>query len=61
MVPTTTIDRAMVGVVKSNVGEPPVAPTVQLAAGADVDSFKLVDKGKRGIWRDPHSAGPDIT
>ena len=43
----------MVGVVKSNVGEAPVAPAVQLAAGADVDRHKLVDKGKRGIWRDP--------
>ena len=53
IVPATTIDRAMVGVVKSNVGEPPATPTDQLAAGADVDRFKLVDKGKRGIWRDP--------
>lgn len=51
IVPATTIDRAMVGVVKSNVGE---APSVtELAAGADVDRFKLVDKGKRGIWREP--------
>jgi uncharacterized membrane protein YqiK len=53
IVPATTIDRAMVGVVKSNVGAPPAAPTVQLEAGADVDSNKLVDKGNRGIWRDP--------
>jgi uncharacterized membrane protein YqiK len=53
IVPATTIDRAMVGVVKSNVGLPPAAPAAQLAAGADVDSFKLVDKGMRGIWRDP--------
>jgi uncharacterized membrane protein YqiK len=53
IVPATTIDRAMVGVVKSNVGPPPAAPAAQLAAGADVDSFKLVDKGMRGIWRDP--------
>jgi uncharacterized membrane protein YqiK len=53
IVPATTIDRAMVGVVKSNVGEPPATTTDQLAAGADVDRFKLVDKGKRGIWRDP--------
>jgi uncharacterized membrane protein YqiK len=53
IVPATTIDRAMVGVVKSNVGAAPVAPEVQLAAGADVDRHKLVDKGKRGIWRDP--------
>jgi uncharacterized membrane protein YqiK len=53
IVPATTIDRAMAGVVKSNVGAPPAAPTAQLAAGADVDSFKLVDKGNRGIWRDP--------
>jgi uncharacterized membrane protein YqiK len=53
IVPATNIDRAMVGVVKSNVGDPPVAPAVQLAAGADVDSNKLVDKGNRGIWRDP--------
>jgi uncharacterized membrane protein YqiK len=53
IVPATTIDRAMVGVVKSNVGPPPATPAEQLAAGADVDSFKLVDKGMRGNWRDP--------
>jgi uncharacterized membrane protein YqiK len=53
IVPATTIDQAMVGVVKSNVGPPPAAPAEQLEAGADIDRFKLVDKGMRGIWRDP--------
>jgi uncharacterized membrane protein YqiK len=53
IVPATTIAKATVGVVKSNVGEPPAIPAGQLAAGADVDLLKLVDEGKRGIWRNP--------
>jgi uncharacterized membrane protein YqiK len=53
IVPATTIAKATVGVVKSNVGEPPAIPAAQLAAGADVDLLKLVDEGKRGIWRNP--------
>jgi uncharacterized membrane protein YqiK len=51
--PATTIAKATVGVVKSNVGAPPIVPEAQLAAGADVDQLKLVAEGKRGIWRNP--------
>ncbi len=42
MVPVTNIEKATVGVVKSNVGEPP--------ASEDVTENRLVSKGQRGIW-----------
>lgn len=51
IVPATTIDRAMVGVVKSNVGDAP--SLADLAVSEAGDRVKLVDKGKRGIWREP--------
>lgn len=43
LVPITTIEKAQVGVVKSNVGE--------RASGEKADM--LVDRGERGIWRQP--------
>jgi regulator of protease activity HflC (stomatin/prohibitin superfamily) len=43
MVPITTIEKAQVGVVKSNVG--------QRASGEGVGM--LVNRGERGIWREP--------
>ena len=55
--PTTTIEKATVGVVKSNVGETPKTPAAQLAAGADHDVNKLVENGKRGIWKNPYLPG----
>jgi len=52
-VPVTTIEKATVGVVKSNVGDRPV-----LSKESEVDRpsgrlGRLVSKGQRGIWRDP--------
>ena len=52
IVPATTVDRAMVGVVKSNVGERPISAEKELAEG-DSDRNKLVDRGQRGILREP--------
>ena len=43
MVPITTIEKAQVGVVKSNVGE----------RAADEGDSMLVNRGERGIWREP--------
>ena len=53
-VPVTTIDKATVGVVKSNVGGRPVA-----AEGEESTAGKrrLVNVGERGIWREPLSEG----
>ena len=49
-VPATTIEKATVGVVKSNVGDRPKA-----AEGAEdnVGLRRLVAQGERGIWRQP--------
>lgn len=44
-VPVTNIEKATVGVIKSNVGEAPVDDS-----GADAN---IVDRGQRGIWRQP--------
>ena len=44
-----TIRKAEVGVVKSNVGEPPPSGNTELESGAR----KLVNQGQLGIWRDP--------
>ena len=46
VVPVTTIEKATVGVVKSNVGERP-------AAGLSASGRALVERGQRGIWREP--------
>ncbi|NOZ41210.1 MAG: hypothetical protein GXP24_13440, partial [Planctomycetes bacterium] len=49
-VPATSIEKATVGVVKSNVGDRPVT------AEGDVDNVgqrRLVAQGERGIWRQP--------
>jgi len=47
--PVLTIEKAQVGVVKSNVGTTPPAGEGELAAGLR----RLVDRGQRGIWREP--------
>lgn len=47
--PVLTIRKAEVGVVKSNVGETPPSGTDDPATGAR----KLVERGQRGIWREP--------
>ena len=47
--PVLTIEKAEVGVVKSNVGEPPAPGAGELAAG----ERRLVEKGQRGIWKEP--------
>lgn len=52
LVPSTKVERAMVGVVKSNVGERPAGVAGETDASAS-DRNKLVDKGMRGIWREP--------
>ena len=44
-----TIEKAEVGVVKSNVGEDPPAG----AGDVETGTRKLVEKGQRGIWRTP--------
>lgn len=49
-VPATTIEKATVGVVKSNVGERP--PHVE-GEEDNVGLRRLVDQGQRGIWRQP--------
>ncbi len=46
-VPVTNIEKATVGVVKSNVGETP--------EGVKPGEAKIVDKGQRGIWNEPYS------
>ncbi len=51
-VPATTIEKASVGVVKSNVGERPI-PAEGDAEGPTGRLSRLVAKGERGIWRDP--------
>jgi len=52
IVPVTTIEKATVGVVKSNVGErpQPKEESPELPTGR---IGRLVAKGQRGIWRDP--------
>ncbi|MEM8945818.1 MAG: SPFH domain-containing protein [Planctomycetota bacterium] len=52
-VPATTIEKASVGVVKSNVGDRPAAPAEGEAARPSGRLGRLVAKGQRGIWRDP--------
>jgi regulator of protease activity HflC (stomatin/prohibitin superfamily) len=47
--PVLSIEKAQVGVVKSNVGTDPVPGTGDIEAG----ERKLVDLGQRGIWRTP--------
>jgi uncharacterized membrane protein YqiK len=47
--PVLSIEKAEVGVVKSNVGTDPVPGTGDIEAG----ERKLVDLGQRGIWRTP--------
>ncbi len=52
-VPATTIEKATVGVVKSNVGDRP-APVADGEADRPSGRLgRLVAKGQRGIWRDP--------
>ena len=50
IVPVTTIEKATVGVVKSNVGERSTREEIE-AEG--ITSRHLVNKGDRGIWREP--------
>ncbi|MHC5004304.1 MAG: SPFH domain-containing protein [Planctomycetota bacterium] len=47
MVPVTNVEKATVGVVKSNVGRLPDE------AGTAVGEGQLVERGQRGIWREP--------
>lgn len=47
--PVLTIEKAEVGVVKSNVGDDPIPGT----GDAETGKRKLVNRGHRGIWRDP--------
>ena len=54
--PVTTIEKAMVGVVKSNVGERSTAEELE-AEGAT--SRHLVSRGDRGIWREPLLEGQE--
>lgn len=56
IVPATTVERAMVGVVKSNVGGRP-SSLERDGKETDYDRRKLVDKGQRGIWREPLPPG----
>ena len=49
-VPVTTIKKATVGVVKSNVGDRPVVPE---GGASNAGKRRLVDVGERGIWREP--------
>ena len=48
VVPVTTIEKATVGVVKSNVGLRPPG-----SDDDDVGARRLVQRGQRGIWREP--------
>lgn len=54
--PVTTIEKAMVGVVKSNVGERSTAEEIE-AEGET--SRHLVSRGDRGIWREPLLEGQE--
>jgi uncharacterized membrane protein YqiK len=47
--PVLTIEKAQVGVVKSNVGDDPIPGTGDTETG----KRKLVNRGHRGIWLDP--------
>ncbi|MCH8839860.1 MAG: hypothetical protein IH831_04135 [Planctomycetes bacterium] len=49
-VPVTTIEKATVGVVKSNVGDRPVVPE---GGTSDAGKRRTVKVGERGIWREP--------
>ncbi|MFB3107589.1 MAG: SPFH domain-containing protein, partial [Pseudomonadales bacterium] len=50
IVPVTTVEKASVGVVKSNVGTRPIA----LEGEEDTSGQRrLVTRGQRGIWREP--------
>jgi len=49
-VPVTTIKKATVGVVKSNVGDRPIVPE---GGASNAGQRRLVDVGERGIWREP--------
>ncbi|MCH7752211.1 MAG: hypothetical protein IH898_08670 [Planctomycetes bacterium] len=49
-VPVTTIEKATVGVVKSNVGDRPV---VSEGGTSDAGKRRTVKVGERGIWREP--------
>jgi hypothetical protein len=51
-VPVTTIEKAMVGVVKSNVGDRPLEDS-QPQPNVTGRLAGLVAKGQRGIWREP--------
>lgn len=54
--PIVTIEKATVGVVKSNVGERP-APTVDAENKPEGRLARLVARGERGIWREPLKPG----
>jgi regulator of protease activity HflC (stomatin/prohibitin superfamily) len=53
----TTIAKATVGVVKSNVGLRPDLPTDTAGLKQSGRLARLVSKGERGIWRDPLKPG----
>lgn len=55
IVPVTTIEKATVGVVKSNVGD----RSVTQPGGGEAASRHLVDRGQRGIWREPLTEGQE--
>lgn len=55
--PITTIDKATVGVVKSNVGERPPMPEGEDGQSLTGRLARLVSKGQRGIWREPLKPG----
>lgn len=46
IVPVTNVEKATVGVVKSNVGDIPTGDIIEMADA-------VVEKGQRGIWREP--------
>ncbi|MEX2317893.1 MAG: SPFH domain-containing protein [Pirellulales bacterium] len=52
IIPVTTIDKAMVGVIKSNVGKIHTADANQPPEAGRM--AQLVAKGERGIWREPY-------
>lgn len=56
IVPVTTIEKATVGVVKSNVGERGVS---KLPVGEPPAARQLVERGQRGIWREPLTEGQE--
>ncbi|TWT38106.1 SPFH domain / Band 7 family protein [Posidoniimonas corsicana] len=53
----TTIAKATVGVVKSNVGDRPAPPTDDEGNRQTGRLARLVSKGQRGIWREPLKPG----